>query len=150
MKKTTTTPVRGDARFIRSTEVWGLAGCALLVVIAMMIAISQHGGTNCPHAVCLAHDGVTLPDSATWWRKHTPPLHWGCLCALVAVTRTEGLATLTAPNAGCALATIYGASSPLGNGAWSFNAVDGAAIAVPATYGVPPAYCPEPTLSAWF
>jgi len=58
------------------------------------------------------------------------------------------LATLTAPNAGCALATIYGTATPLGNGAWSFNAVDGAAVAVPATYGVPPAYCPEPTLSA--
>lgn len=56
------------------------------------------------------------------------------------------VAVLTAPNAGCALATLYGVGSPLGNGAWSFNAVQGEASAVPSTYGVPPSYCPAPSL----
>lgn len=71
------------------------------------------GHAGCPDGTCAAHNGVTLPDSSPWWRKHTPPLHWGCLCRLESLTAREAFPLLTSA---AALAQVPAAQPDFGDG----------------------------------
>lgn len=47
--------------------------------------------------VCDKHKGIVLPHGDPWWLGHTPPLHYGCVCTLVAIGADEAAGAITEP-----------------------------------------------------
>lgn len=52
--------------------------------------VYRHGGSREPRPQHLAWDGLTLPSTHDFWRKHAPPNGWGCSCYIVGARSKTG------------------------------------------------------------